>query len=62
MEGWLIVKSLNRVDLLGPLGGDANIKRFPDCTSVGEVSVATDFSVQDSKGAWMEQSEWRVRW
>ena len=53
-----MAKSLNRVDLLGYLGGDAKIKEFPDRTSVGEVSVATDYSVQDEKGAWRERTEW----
>ena len=52
-----MAKSLNRVDLLGYLGGDAKIKEFPDQTSVGEVSVATDYSVQDAKGAWRERTE-----
>lgn len=53
-----MAKSLNRVDLLGFLGGDAKIKQFPDGTSVGDVSVATDYSVQDSNGAWNERTEW----
>lgn len=53
-----MAKSLNRVDLLGYLGGDAKIKEFPDRTSVGEVSVATDYSVQDGEGAWRERTEW----
>ncbi len=55
-----MAKSLNRVDLLGYLGGDAKIKDFPDGTSVGEVSVATDYSVQDGKGAWTERTEWHA--
>ena len=53
-----MAKSLNRVDLLGYLGGDAKIKEFPNRTSVGEVAVATDYSVQDEKGAWKERTEW----
>ena len=53
-----MAKSLNRVDLLGYLGGDVKIKEFPDQTSVGEVSVATDYSVQDANGAWKERTEW----
>ena len=53
-----MAKSLNRVDLLGYLGGDAKIKEFPDGTSVGDVSVATDYSVQDSNGAWRDRTEW----
>lgn len=53
-----MAKSLNRVDLLGYLRGDAKIKEFPDGTSVGDVSVATDYSVQDSKGVWNERTEW----
>ena len=53
-----MAKSLNRVDLLGYLGGDAKIKEFPNRTSGGEVAVATDYSVQDDKGAWRERTEW----
>ena len=37
-----MAKSLNCVDLLGYLGGDAKIKQFPDGTSVGEVSVSPE--------------------
>ena len=55
-----MAKSLNRVDLLGYLGGDTKIKQFPDGTSVGEVSVATDYSVQDGKGAWTDRTEWHA--
>ncbi len=53
-----MAKSLNRVDLLGYLGGDAKIKEFPNQTSVGEVSVATDYSVKDGNGGWKERTEW----
>ena len=53
-----MAKSLNRVDLLGYLGGDAKIKEFSDGTYVGEVSVATEYSVQDTNGAWKERAEW----
>ena len=53
-----MAKSLNRVDLLGYLGTDANIKEITDGTSVGEVSVATDYSVKDASGKWTERTEW----
>ena len=53
-----MAKSLNRVDLLGYLGTDANIKEITDGTSVGEVSVATDYSVKDANGKWTERTEW----
>ena len=53
-----MAKSLNRVDLLGYLGTDANIKEIADGTSVGEVSVATDYSVKDTAGKWTERTEW----
>ena len=53
-----MAKSLNRVDLLGYLGTDANIKEIADGTSVGEVSVATDYSVKDASGKWTERTEW----
>ena len=53
-----MAKSLNRVDLLGYLGTDANIKEIADGTSVGEVSVATDYSVKDAAGKWTERTEW----
>ena len=53
-----MANSLNRVDLLGYLGSDANIKEIADGTSVGEVSVATDYSVKDATGKWTERTEW----
>ena len=53
-----MAKSLNRVDLLGYLGTDANIKEIADGTSVGEVSVSTDYSVKDASGKWTERTEW----
>ena len=53
-----MAKSLNRVDLLGYLGTDANIKEIAHGTSVGEVSVATDYSVKDAVGKWTERTEW----
>ena len=55
-----MAKSLNRVDLLGYLGDDAKIKEFRDGTSVGEVSVATDYSVRNDSGAWTERTEWHA--
>ena len=55
-----MAKSLNRVDLLGYLGTDANIKEIADGTSVGEVSVATDYSVKDASGKWAEHTEWHA--
>ena len=59
-----MAKSLNRVGLLGYLGTDANIKEIADGTSVGEVSVATDYSVKDASGKWTERTEWHsvVSW
>ena len=53
-----MAKSLNRVDLLGQLRGDAEIKQIPNGTSVGKVSVATDHSVNDATGKWTERTEW----
>ena len=55
-----MAKSLNRVDLLGYLGDDARIKELRDGTSVGEVSVATDYSVKDASGNWTERTEWHA--
>ena len=53
-----MAKSLNRVDLLGYLGDDIRIKEFRDGTSVGEVSVATDYGMRDASGAWTQCTEW----
>ncbi len=59
-EDQLMAKSLNRVDLLGYLGGDADIKQLPDGTTVGKVSVATDHSFKDASGEWSERTEWHA--
>ena len=55
-----MAKSLNRVDLLGYLGDDIKIKEFRDGTSVGEVSVATDYGVKSASGEWTERTEWHA--
>ena len=55
-----MAKSLNRVDLLGYLDGDADIKQLPDGTTVGKVSVATDHSFEDLSGDWSERTEWHA--
>ena len=59
-EDRLMAKSLNRVDLLGYLGGDADIKQLPDGTTVGKVSVATDHNFKDASGEWSERTEWHA--
>ncbi len=55
-----MARSLNRVDLLGWLGGDAKIREFDDGTSVGEVSVATEHSRKNAAGEWETATDWHA--
>lgn len=55
-----MAESLNRVGLLGHLGGEADINQLPDGTTVGKVSVATDHAFKDASGEWSDRSEWHA--
>ncbi len=53
-----MAKSLNRVELLGHLGRDAERRTTSDGTPVARLSVATDYPVKDGRGGWSERTDW----
>ena len=55
-----MARSLNRVDLLGWLGGDARIRTFDDGSSVGEVSLATEHGRKNASGEWETATDWHA--
>ena len=50
--------SLNKVMLIGHLGGDADVKYTPKGTAIANFSVATNESRKDDKGEWIDRTEW----
>jgi single-strand DNA-binding protein len=58
-------KSLNRVTLLGHLGGDADVKMTGGGVSVANFNLATSRRWKDQKsGEWKEETDWHriVAW
>ncbi len=55
-----MARTVNRVDLLGWLGGDAMIREFDDGTSVGAVRVATETRRRNAAGEWETLTEWHA--
>ena len=52
-------KSLNRVTLLGHLGGDADVKTTGGGVSVANFNLATSRRWKDQKsGEWKEETDW----
>ena len=51
-------KSLNRVQLIGNLGKDPEIKYTPQGTPVAKVTIATNERFKDKSGEWKEKPEW----
>lgn len=51
-------KSLNRVELIGFLGGDPELKYTPAGAAVATLSVATNSSWKDKEGKQQEETEW----
>ncbi len=51
-------KSLNRVQLLGNLGKDPDLRSTPSGMSVCSFSVATTDSYKDKDGAWKDITDW----
>jgi len=49
---------INKVTLLGHLGGDPEIRTLENGTSVGRFSVATTDSYKDKEGNWQNNTEW----
>jgi single-strand DNA-binding protein len=51
-------KSLNRVQLIGNLGKDPEIKYTPQGTAVAKVTIATNERFKDKDGNWQDRTEW----
>src|SRR5450755_4451955 len=51
-------RSLNRVQLIGNLGKDPEIKHTPQGTAVAKIAIATNERFKDKSGEWQERTEW----
>jgi single-strand DNA-binding protein len=51
-------KSLNRVQLIGNLGKDPEIKYTPQGTAVARIAIATNERFKDKSGEWQDRTEW----
>jgi single-strand DNA-binding protein len=51
-------KSLNRVELLGNVGKEIEVKYTPSGTAVAKFSLATNSSFKDKSGEWQQKTEW----
>jgi single-strand DNA-binding protein len=51
-------KSLNRVQLIGNLGKDPEIKYTPQGTAVAKLTIATNERFKDKSGEWQDRTEW----
>ncbi len=49
---------INKVTLIGNLGGDPEIRHLENGTAVGRFSLATNESYKDKDGTWQTQTEW----
>src|ERR1700680_4017399 len=52
-------KSLNRVQLIGNLGKDPEIKYTPQGTPVAKLTIATNERFKDKAGEWQDRTEWQ---
>jgi single-strand DNA-binding protein len=50
--------SLNKLELIGYLGADPEVRYMPDGTAVANISVATTESWKDKDGEKQERTEW----
>jgi single-strand DNA-binding protein len=51
-------RSLNRVQLIGNLGKDPEIKYTPSGTPVAKITLATNERFKDKSGEWQDRTEW----
>ena len=51
-------KSLNRVQLIGNLGKDPEVKYTPQGTPVAKITIATNERFKDKAGEWQDRTEW----
>jgi len=49
---------INKVTLIGNLGGDPEIRTLENGTPVGRFSLATNENYKDKNGEWQTQTEW----
>ncbi len=49
---------INKVTLIGNLGGDPEIRTLENGTPVGRFSLATNENYKDKEGNWQSQTEW----
>jgi single-strand DNA-binding protein len=59
-----MARGLNKVHLIGNLGGDPEMKYTPDGTAICRFSLATSYGKQDGNGNWKDETEWHriVAW
>ncbi len=55
---------INKVTLIGHLGGDPEVRHLENGVMVARFSVATNESYKDKNGEWQDQTEWHnvVAW
>jgi single-strand DNA-binding protein len=51
-------RSLNRVQLIGNLGKDPEVKYTPQGTPVAKLAIATNERFKDKSGEWQDRTEW----
>ena len=51
-------KSLNKVQLIGNLGKDPEVKYTPSGTPVAKLTIATNERYKDKNGEWQDRTEW----
>ena len=51
-------RSLNRVQLIGNLGKDPEVKYTPQGTPVAKLAIATNERFKDKAGEWQDRTEW----
>ena len=51
-------RSLNRVQLIGNLGKDPEVKYTPSGTAVAKLAIATNERYKDKNGEWQDRTEW----
>lgn len=49
---------INKVTLIGNLGGDPEVRTLENGTQVGRFSLATNENYKDKDGTWQTQTEW----
>jgi single-strand DNA-binding protein len=49
---------INKVTLIGNLGGDPEVRHLDNGTAVGRFSLATNENYKDKDGNWQKQTEW----